>query len=455
MHRLWRVALTALALIAGMVPAMAQNTNAQLLSLIAGDLPSGALTPIANFRTVLNAMVNSTNVASGSCPTTALSTYQPWANTTNAPSAAILNVFDGTSCVPWAVLNNSTHALTFIGSALPTPRNLAARFGSMDVFQRGAGGSASIAVGASSTAYTVDGCYLTTGANEASTVTASTPLTSQSNKSVTVARNAAQTGTATVTFGCPLDTDELIPARGNFVTLSFYVQAGANWSPVSGAITANVLCGTGTPVKQTAGYTNQSTIASTSNNLTPGGSVTRFQVTSSAVVPTNCAQMEVQWTWGPTGTAGANDSVAIDSVQLEIVPAAQGVASAFQEIDFGTQLGMAQRHFAKTFAYGTAPAQNAGANTGELQGIAGKAGVAAELLHWRYPRQMRVTPTTVTLFNPSVTNAQVRDETAAADTSASTNANTTADGLSITATGNAGTAVGNTLGVHITVDAGI
>lgn len=437
-------------------PARSQNTNAQLLALINSNVPSGNpnVLTAASMRQVLDALVNSSEVSATSCLGSAdLSNFQAFANTLNSPVVS-LNIFDGTNCVPWALLNISTHTLTFIGSALATPRNLVARFGSMDVFQRGAGGSASIAVGASSTAYTVDGCYLTTGANEASTVTASTPLTSQSSKSATVARNSAQTGTAQMTFGCPLDSDELVPARGNFVTLSFTILAGANWSPVSGAITANILCGTGTPIKQTAGYTNQVTVASTSNNLTPGGSAMRLQVTSSSTVPTNCTQMEVQWTWGPTGTAGANDSVAIDSVKLEVVPNAQGVASPFEEVDFNSQLLLAQRHYAKTFVYGTAPAQNAGASTGEVQGIAGKASTAAELLTWRFPRQMRVTPS-ITLFNPSATNAQVRDETASVDTTASTTANLTADGTSVTATGNASTAVGNTLGVHITADAGI
>ena len=68
---------------------------------------------------------------------------------------------------------------------------------------------------------------------------------------------------------------------------------------------------------------------------------------------------------------------------------------------------------------------------------------------------MHTTPGTVTLYNPAASNAQVRDETAAADCSASTSAGLTAEAGYITATGNAGTAVGGLLGVHLAVDAGI
>lgn len=435
-------------------PALSQSTNAQLLSLISADLPSGSAVPISNFRTVLNAMVNSTNVQGTSCPTSALTEGQPWTNTTSAPAGVTLNVFDGANCVPWALLNTTAHTLTILGSANLSPgQNIVGRFGSMDVWQRGAGASASISVAASTTAYTVDGCYLATGTGQASTVSASTSTAPASNRSATAFRNSGQTGTAQITFGCPLDSDEIALARTNYVTLSFWSAAGANFSSVSGSFTANLMCGTGSPAKQVSGYAGQTTVATTSQSLTLGGGWTRFQVTSAAVVPSNCTQMEVQWTWSPTGTAGANDWIGFDSVQLEVVSGPQAVASPFQSIDFGTQLRMAQRHYTKTFPYGTAPAQNAGV-AGALSMLDSVVATVSTYADWRFPMQMRANPS-VTSFNPSATNANCRDATGAADRTVTVDPDTTLSADHVPFTCAAGGSAGNRVYLHATADAGI
>lgn len=441
--------------LASVPPTPAQNTNAQLLALVTSNVPSGqpSVLTAASLRAVLNAMINSTNVNGASCPTTAVSKYQPWANTTNSPTGTLLSVFDGTLCIPWAIINESTHVMNLAGSIEPPhATNLVARFGSMDLCQRGAGASCSIAVGASSTAYTVDGCYLTTGANEASTVSSVPGIATGSNRAAQVQRNSAQTGTAQMTFGCPLDSDEIAMARGNYVTLSFTVAAGANWSPVSGAITANVVCGTGSPVKQTVGYSNSSTVATLSQNLTAGGSATRLQVTSAAVVPSNCTQMEVQWTEAPTGSAGANDWFQVDSVRLEVVLGPTAVASSFQEIDFGTQLRMAQRHYFKTFPYGTAPAQSAG--------IVGAPGVrdtvvtVATAMEIPFPVQMRVNPS-VTTFNPLAANANCRDVTGSSDLVVGLDPNSALSTDRVYVSCAAGGTVGDNIYIHIAADGGI
>jgi hypothetical protein len=65
---------------------------------------------------------------------------------------------------------------------------------------------------------------------------------------------------------------------------------------------------------------------------------------------------------------------------------------------------------------------------------------------------MRKTPT-VTLYNPAAANAQVRDETAAGDLTASATANVNRKGFNVAATGNAGTAIAGMLGIHWTADA--
>jgi hypothetical protein len=339
-------------------------------------------------------------------------------------------------------------------SALLSPvQNLASRFGSMDVWQRGAGGSASIAVGASVTAYTVDGCYLATGANQASVVAAVAGITTTGSfKAAAITRNSGQTGTTSMVFGCPFDVDEIALFAGQFVVLSFTASTGANWSPASGNLTYELFCGTGAVKKQTTGYTGQTTPINTTQAIAAGTAAARYQSTSAAIVPANCTQAEIQFNWTPVGTAGAADTVTIDDVQLEVALNAASLATPYRQQDFDYQLNKAQRHFAKTFPYGTAPAQNAG-RLGTLETL--NSVVANQsLIPWRYPRQMRVSPTIIT-FNPLVANANCRDINGNADFVVTVDLDTAQSADSTDIQCAAGGTAGNRLLLHVTADAGI
>ena len=354
------------------------------------------------------------------------------------------------------------NALTSLGSGLinqPMPRNILSANGCFEIWQRGAGGAASIAVAASTTAYTADRWYIVTGANQAHTVSQQTGLTGTSISGARVQRNAAQTGTGQMVLGYPLDSDEVIRMRGQKVSLRFLAATGADWSPANGTLTCTLYTGTGAVTKAGAGasaFTGATAVVQIAQNLAQSAPSTAYAALSAAIVPGTATQGEVQFTWTPTGTAGANDWFTADNVMVDIsAMPAQGFELQFERLPFDFMLGECRRHYWKTFAYGTAPAQGVGAGTGEIMGLAGKAGAAAEALFWRNSRPMRATPGTVTLYNPVAANAQVRDETANADCSASTSAGVTAEGGYITATGNVGTAAGNLLGLHLTVDAGI
>jgi len=128
-------------------------------------------------------------------------------------------------------------------------------------------------------------------------------------------------------------------------------------------------------------------------------------------------------------------------------------------MDFGTReyidaLARCQHFYAKTFAIGTVPVQNAGINTGEEKGVAGKAGAVANagIIDWRFPVPMRITPG-VTIFNPAAANALMRNLTGAADMGATAlTAQLDASAMAI-ATGVAATAVGDQVGLHFTADA--
>ncbi len=98
------------------------------------------------------------------------------------------------------------------------------------------------------------------------------------------------------------------------------------------------------------------------------------------------------------------------------------------------------------------PATNYGIGNGASFSIAGKAGAAAEFIPIIFETRMRISPT-MTLFNPSAANAQARDVTGAADCTGTTTTNITSCGGYISATGAAGTAVGNILAIGYLADA--
>lgn len=118
-----------------------------------------------------------------------------------------------------------------------------------------------------------------------------------------------------------------------------------------------------------------------------------------------------------------------------------------------------QRFFCKTFPYATTPAQNAGL-AGAVKSILGKAGATAlaAQFQWRFPVVMYKTPTTITTYNPSAANAQVRQSSGTtADLQSTATANSSDNSVDITATGSSGAAgtVGDQVAVHLTADAEI
>lgn len=325
-------------------------------------------------------------------------------------------------------------------------RNILGRNGGLEVWQRGAGGGASFGFAASTSGYTADGWYFLCTANEASTVVQVTGITPGSRYAAGVYRNAGQTGVGVTAFEFPLDIDEIARMRGQIVTLSMTLQAGANWS--GGALPIAFSVGTGPPARRTSGtFVGAADIISVAQPITT--TPTRYSFTSSVVVPANTTQAAVYFQWFPTGTAGAADGFIVDDVQLEI----GSVATPFERRPFESELLACQRHFWKTFAYSTAPAQNVGTSLmmfpqSSLAGINGWYGP----IMWS--RTMRIAPSII-LYNPSVANAQIRNFVTNSDLSTTGVNAANENGMSIFGTAPAGSALGQLCGINITADAGI
>lgn len=338
-------------------------------------------------------------------------------------------------------------------------RNICWMNGGFEIWQRGAGSSADISVGAGATAYTADRWYLTTGANQASTVSAQTGLVSASNLAARIRRTAAQTGVGVMIFGYPLDTDEIIRMRGNKVTLSFLVQAGATWSPASGTLTAALYVGTGAVAKRGGGFTGETTVLSVATNLTAGGAAVSVSATSGAVLPATSTQAEIQFTWTPVGTAGATDDFTVDDVQIECnLTATTWTPTDYDRLDVPTMLEGCKRHFTKTFPYSTSPAAGGGFANSESV-IAWSA--SRVNLYWRYPVELRsnpviskMHPTTATSSNflilSSITGTVTNSLSTIIDTANNTNATKGIMVYSATAS-----AAETAFFIHLAADAGI
>lgn len=133
----------------------------------------------------------------------------------------------------------------------------------------------------------------------------------------------------------------------------------------------------------------------------------------------------------------------MSSIQVELGAS----ATDFEALDFEEQLAWSQRFLQKSFRPTTAPAQNAGvAGSHRFVQVVGAA--ASQIWGWvPFRVQMRATPT-VTLYNPSAANAQIRNENAGADGSATSASNATEDGFLITGTTAAGSVAGQQNAIH-------
>lgn len=233
-------------------------------------------------------------------------------------------------------------------------------------------------------------------------------------------------------------TVDVIPSTaGNFIT----AFNGASADPTMGAALSRIA--------PRAGVTGDNcTLNGNAYDVTLTGAWQRFGGVFD--VPSDCKNLIVA-IWSNTQVT-ATQGIALSQVSLTDGYELQDWSPQTQAIE----LNRAQRYYAKTFGVDVNPVQNAGVATGCLRCILGKA-VATALaaqFQWRFPVNMRVTPTTLTTYNPAALNAQVRQiGGTAADLTATATANATEASVDITATGAAAGAVGDQCGVHVSADA--
>ena len=158
-----------------------------------------------------------------------------------------------------------------------------------------------------------------------------------------IQRDSGNSQTDQMRFHTALETHDVVPLRGNVLTISYYARKGANYSEANSKITGvRIATGTNTdgdPNAYSGGHwTNSTTLLTGTPTLTT--SWQRFSHTTSAV-PSGANSMIIEFRHTPVGTAGANDWYEITGVQLEIGT----TATTFEHRSIGEELIRCQRYF--------------------------------------------------------------------------------------------------------------
>ena len=259
-------------------------------------------------------------------------------------------------------------------------------------------------------------------------------------------RNSGQTGTGNIFLCNSFESINSAPFIGKQVTFSFYARRGANFSSASNALAFKVYTGTGTDQLSNTGYTGATAFISSTATLT----TTWQRFTATATSSSSGTEVSIEFSHTPSGTAGVNDYYEITGVQLEVGNQASPFIRAGGNIQ--GELAMCQRYYIKSFPQATAPAQNAGGQGAVYfpQIITGA--INQTLGAVRFPVVMRTSPT-ITTFNPSAANAQVRNVNNASNWSSTTPEQTSDAGFGLQATGNASGAAGDRALIHYTAEA--
>jgi hypothetical protein len=198
-------------------------------------------------------------------------------------------------------------------------------------------------------------------------------------------RAAANADVNPISLTQVIETLDTLRLQGQWVTLSFYALAGANFSALNSMLNLVVAAGTGTDQGVTSmlnaawtGYAALPIAAGGAANALSSSAWQRFYATF--FVPTTTTELGVSFNYTPVGTAGANDWFQITGVQLEVGQ----YVSLFEHLDVQVVLEICQRYF-----WGIPePANN-------VITAVGGATAAANVQNFLFltPVQMRVAPT--------------------------------------------------------------
>jgi hypothetical protein len=259
------------------------------------------------------------------------------------------------------------------------------------------------------------------------------------NESVTFTGAASTTN---IYFGQRIESSNVVTLANKVATMTLSVELS---NSLLTAVTWEIFRPTtSNDVHGTIGTPTQTLIASGTWNV--NSTLTRYN--ASFTLPTSASTgLDIRLRVG----AQTSGTWVISRLKLE----EGSIPTTFSCEDYSQELFKCQRHFIKSFDIDTVPAQNAG-RTSAFEFFAGSVAAASAVYSLRFPNRMFVIPS-VTLFNPSVANAQVRNQSRSADCSSSTVVanGTSQSGIAIQATGATAQMVGDTLSIHYSASAQI
>lgn len=153
-----------------------------------------------------------------------------------------------------------------------------------------------------------------------------------------IQRTAGTTDTTAVSIWTALESVDSAPLRGKTVTLSYWLRKGADWTP---GVVANINTGTGTDQSAAAAGSWTGNAVHYGTLRTPTTSWVRYEETFTLSDTTNQIAVMFSAADFPAGTAGADDSVHITDVKLEV----GSVATTFEHKSYAEELARCQRYY--------------------------------------------------------------------------------------------------------------
>jgi hypothetical protein len=233
--------------------------------------------------------------------------------------------------------------------------------------------------------------------------------------------------------------------EAGFISYSFIASAAAGFSAAGNTLVTTIITGTGNN-DVSALSTGFAGAVSTINNAILAGVAEHFNFT--VPIPAGVTQIALVFSYTTNGIAANNDFFTLSEVQLNLGPS----VSAFEHLDDSIVLKQCEYYTYSDFAYGVAPDNAVGINTGETIMVATKAGALANASNSITHPTMRAAPVT-TFYNPVNNNGNAYDENAAADCGVPVIVSSIDKGFNVVVVGNAGTVVGNRIGFHYFRDA--
>lgn len=180
-----------------------------------------------------------------------------------------------------------------------------------------------------------------TGSGAGLSVSQVSGMTADTTYAAKIQRIAGDASVAAMKFDYNVPTRDLLNIQGRQVQLSFDLLKGANFSAAGGVVFVSVLFGNGTINRAANGGASWGIAGSANGQVIPINIVDRYASPGMVTIPTNATKMAISFSWIPVGVAGADDSITLGRVQLEIGKA----ITQFETTNKNTELTKCMRYY--------------------------------------------------------------------------------------------------------------